>query len=67
MRARWPDLFGDHAPAVEKAEIRDRTYWRLRTGGFSSVGDANEFCGRLRATGEAAGPSDRPPGADRLD
>jgi cell division septation protein DedD len=51
MRARWPDLFGDHAPAVQKAEVRDRTFWRLRTGGFSSVGDANEFCGKLRATG----------------
>ena len=51
MRARWPDLFGDRAPAVEKAEVRDRTFWRLRTGGFSSVVDANEFCGRLRATG----------------
>jgi hypothetical protein len=51
MRARWPDLFGDRSPAVEKAEVRDRTYWRLRTGGFSSVADANEFCGRLRATG----------------
>ena len=51
MCARWPELFGDRAPAVEKAEVRDRTFWRLRTGGFSSVGDANEFCGKLRATG----------------
>lgn len=54
MRARWPDLFGDRSPAVEKAEVRDRTFWRLRTGGFSCVGDANEFCGRLRATGASS-------------
>jgi hypothetical protein len=62
MRARAPDLFGDRSPAVEKAEVRDRTFWRLRTGGFSSVGDANQFCGRLRATGASCwtvGPSTR--------
>ncbi len=51
MRARWPDMFGDRSPAVEKAEVRDRTFWRLCTDGFTNVGDANEFCGRLRATG----------------
>ncbi len=51
LRARWPDLFGDRAPAVERAEVHERTFWRLRTGGFASAADANSFCARLRAAG----------------
>lgn len=51
LRARWPDLLGDHAPAVQQAEVHDRTFWRLRTSGFTSVGDAHDFCQKLRAAG----------------
>jgi Flp pilus assembly protein TadD len=51
LRARWPDLLGGHMPAVQQADVKDRTVWRLRTGGFASVSDANDFCQKLRATG----------------
>jgi len=51
LRARWPDLFTSVKPAVFQAEVHNRTYWRLRTGGFPSVGDAIEFCSRLHAAG----------------
>jgi hypothetical protein len=51
MRARWPALLGDRTPAVQQAEINDRTFWRLRTGLFASAGVANAFCTKLRALG----------------
>jgi cell division septation protein DedD len=52
---------------VDKAEVRDRRFWRLRIGGFSRVSDANEFCGRLRVTGASCWTVELSPGADRLD
>ncbi|MEJ0018406.1 MAG: tetratricopeptide repeat protein [Acetobacteraceae bacterium] len=51
LRSRWPDLLTGHEPAVVQADVRERKYWRLRTGGFTSVGDASEFCARLRTAG----------------
>ncbi len=51
LRARWPNLLSDHAPAVRQAAMHDRTFWRLRTGGFASLSDANDFCDKLRAVG----------------
>ena len=51
MRARWPDLLGDRTPALQQADVHDRTYWRLCTGVFSNVGGASDFCMRLRAVG----------------
>ena len=51
LRARWPDLLGERSPAVQQAEVHDRTFWRLRTGGFTSLADANDFCEKLRGAG----------------
>lgn len=51
MRARWPDLLGSRDPIVVQADVYERTFWRLRTGGFLSVGEANDFCAKLRAAG----------------
>jgi hypothetical protein len=51
LLAHWPDLFGSLKPAVFQAEVHNRTFWRLRTGGFPSVGDAIDFCSRLHAAG----------------
>lgn len=68
LLARWPDLFGGLRPAVFEAEVHNRTFWRLRTGGFPSVGDASDFCSRLHAAGadcwtavEPAPPKADPP------
>lgn len=51
LLARWPDLFGRLKPAVFQADVHNRTFWRLRTGGFASIGDATDFCSRLHAAG----------------
>lgn len=51
LRSRWPALLGDHAPTVQQAEVHDRVFWRLRTGGFASITNANDFCQKLRAAG----------------
>jgi Flp pilus assembly protein TadD len=51
LRTRWPELLRDHAPAVQQADVSDRTFWRLRTSGFASLSDANDFCEKLRAGG----------------
>jgi hypothetical protein len=46
-----PDLLSGHRPAVSKTERDGRTYWRLRTGGFSDIAQATAFCERVRAKG----------------
>jgi Flp pilus assembly protein TadD len=51
MRARWPALLADRTPAVQRAVVNHRTFWRLRTGLFASAGPANVFCAKLRALG----------------
>lgn len=51
MRSRWPDLLSGQTPAVQQASVRDQTFWRLRTGTFTNVVDAGDFCARLRAVG----------------
>lgn len=62
LRAHWPELFGARSPAVIEADVHNRTFWRLRTGGFPSIGEANDFCAKLRAAGSGCwtvGPASR--------
>jgi cell division septation protein DedD len=51
LSKRLPDLLGQRKPAISKTEHDGRTLWRIRTGGFSDVAQANSFCERLRAKG----------------
>ena len=51
LQAKMPDLMGGRAPIVQQAEVNGRMFWRLRTGGFTALADANEFCGRVQAAG----------------
>jgi hypothetical protein len=46
-----PGLLDRREPLVTKVERDGRTYWRLRTGGFTDVADATEFCTKLKAKG----------------
>ncbi len=48
---RMPDLLSSRRPEVSKAEHAGRTYFRLRTGGFSDIAQATAFCGQIRAKG----------------
>ncbi len=51
LEKRMPDLLGKHQPAVSKIERDGKTYWRLRTGGFSDIAQATAFCEQVRAKG----------------
>jgi Flp pilus assembly protein TadD len=51
MRARLPNLFASHTPTVQLAHQHDKPFWRLRTGSFASLAEANDFCAKLRAAG----------------
>lgn len=51
FRVRLPELFANLAPMVQQADVNNRTFWRLRTGVFTTYGDAAAFCARLRLVG----------------
>lgn len=48
---KLPDLLGERQPVVQRAESGGKAVWRLRTGGFTDVADATQFCKRARAKG----------------
>ncbi len=59
-RAEWsrltrkaPSLFGARTPVVVVATRDGKQFYRLRTGGFSSIADATAFCGKVKAAGLA--------------
>jgi hypothetical protein len=59
-RAEWsrlthkaPSLFGARTPVVVVATRDGKQFYRLRTGGFSSIADATAFCGKVKAAGIA--------------
>ncbi len=51
LQAAWPNLFNARQPLVEKVEVDNHTFWRLRTGGFADIAAATRFCATLRAKG----------------
>ena len=51
LKTRMPDQFSGHDPIIAKAERDGRTFWRLRTGGFTDMADAVSFCDRVREAG----------------
>lgn len=51
LRQRHPDLFGARQPVITRTERDGRTFWRVRTGGFTDLADARGFCDRVRAKG----------------
>ncbi len=51
LAKRMPDLLGKRQPAVTRFEHDGKTFWRLRTGGFSDIAQATAFCEQVRAKG----------------
>lgn len=51
LAKRMPELLGERRVVVQKAERDGKAVWRVRTGGFSDIADATEFCTRVRAKG----------------
>jgi hypothetical protein len=50
---RMPTLFDGRQPIFVEAHVNGHTFWRVRTAGFASVSEANQFCNDVRAQGAA--------------
>jgi hypothetical protein len=48
---KWPDLLARRRPEISRVEAAGRTMWRLRTGPFPGISEANNFCATLRMRG----------------
>lgn len=46
---RFPDLLEGTERRIERVEREDRSFWRLRAGGFPDLADARRFCAALTA------------------
>lgn len=46
-----PTLFSDKQPEIQNATVNGKTFYRLRTGSFSSEADAEKFCDQVSAAG----------------
>jgi len=53
LQRRLPDLLGGRQAVFPKTERDGKTFWRVRTTGFSDVAEARGFCERVRAKGAA--------------
>ena len=58
LSKRMPDLLGQHHPAISKVDRDGQTLWRVRTGGFTDVTQAKDFCDRVRAKGSGCSVAD---------
>ncbi len=53
LARKAPALFGDRTPEVLPVSRGGTQFFRLRTGGFSSIAEATGFCGKVKAAGIA--------------
>ena len=53
LAKRMPDVLGGKHLVMQRAEHDGHAVWRVRTGGFADMADANGFCARVRAKGGA--------------
>lgn len=48
-----PQLFSGHTPLYSHANVAGVEFWRLRTGGFTDITAARQFCAAVKAGGAA--------------
>ena len=51
LAKRMPDLLGARQPAVQRMDHDGKTFFRLRTGGFTDTAQATSFCTQVKAKG----------------
>jgi cell division septation protein DedD len=51
LSKRMPDLLGSRQPSYSRTDRNGRTFWRVRTAGFTDVAQARGFCEKVRAKG----------------
>jgi SPOR domain len=51
LSKRLPELFRPHHPEVQRTDRDGKTFFRLRTGGFTDIASATAFCAQLRSKG----------------
>lgn len=51
LARKAPELLSERKPNIVRTEKDGKTFWRLRTGGFSDTASATEFCRKVRAKG----------------
>jgi hypothetical protein len=51
LSRKYPELLGGRRPTITKIEHGGRTYWRVRTAGFSDVSQAAVFCEHIKQKG----------------
>ena len=51
LSRKYPDLLGGRRPTITRIEHAGKTYWRVRTGGFSDLTQASVFCERVKQKG----------------
>lgn len=50
---RDASLLAGRSPTITESTVNGRTWWRLRTGGFTDEAQAKEFCEKFRTGGAA--------------
>jgi hypothetical protein len=53
LNAKMPQLFAGHSPVYSHANVAGVEFWRLRTGGFTDIAAAKQFCAAVKAEGAA--------------
>ena len=51
LAKKMPDLLAARHPAVSRTDRDGKTFFRLRTGGFTTVAEATSFCTQVKAKG----------------
>jgi Flp pilus assembly protein TadD len=51
LNRRFPELLRGREATITQAEVRGRTYWRLRAWHSEDLADSNQLCGQLKGAG----------------